>query len=89
MESIYLFFEINKYFCFDISELVFLYSRYSKFYITDIKQDKTSNSLLYDFDTKYIYDLTGSGIDDSKKKVWRLNPGDTYEEWSLHIKTHK
>jgi len=44
--------------------------------------DGPCNSLLYDFDTKYIYDLTGSGIDDAKKKIWRLNPGDTHEEWS-------
>lgn len=44
--------------------------------------DGPCNSLLYDFDSKYIYDLTGHGINDSKKKIWRLNPGDTYEEWS-------
>ena len=44
--------------------------------------DGPCNSLLYDIDTKYIYDLTGYGIEDSKKKIWRLNPGDTYEEWS-------
>lgn len=44
--------------------------------------DGPCNSLLYDFDTKYIYDLTGSGIIDAKKMIWRLNPGDTYEEWS-------
>ena len=44
--------------------------------------DGPCNSLLYDFDTKYIYDLTGYGINDSIKKIWRLNPGDTYEEWS-------
>lgn len=44
--------------------------------------DGPCNSLLYDFDNKYIYDLTGHGINDSKKKIWRLNPGDTYEEWS-------
>ena len=41
--------------------------------------DGPCNSLLYDIDTKYIYDLTGYGIEDSKKKIWRLNPGDTYE----------
>ena len=44
--------------------------------------DGPCNSLLYDFDSKYIYDLTGYGINDSKNKIWRLNPGDTYEEWS-------
>ena len=44
--------------------------------------DGPCNSLIYDISTKYIYDLTGYGIHDSKKKIWRLNPGDTYEEWS-------
>ena len=44
--------------------------------------DGPCNSLLYDIDSKYIYDLTGYGIQDSKKKIWRLNPGDTFEEWS-------
>jgi len=44
--------------------------------------DGPCNSLLYDIENKYIYDLTGYGIQDSLKKVWRLNPGDTYEEWS-------
>ena len=44
--------------------------------------DGPCNALIYDIDTKYVYDLTGYGIEDSKNKIWRLNPGDTYEEWS-------
>ena len=44
--------------------------------------DGPCNSLIYDIDTKYIYDLTGEGIKDAKKMIWRLNPGDTYEEWT-------
>jgi alpha-N-acetylglucosamine transferase len=44
--------------------------------------DGPCNALVYDFETKYVYDLTGYGIEDSKNKVWRLNPGDTYQEWS-------
>jgi hypothetical protein len=44
--------------------------------------DGPCNALIYDLQTKEVYDLTGYGIEDSKNKVWRLNPGDTYEEWS-------
>lgn len=44
--------------------------------------DGPCNSILYDIDSKYIYDLTGYGIKDAKEKVWRLNPGDNYDEWS-------
>ena len=44
--------------------------------------DGPSNALIYDLQTKEVYDLTGYGIEDSKNKIWRLNPGDTYEEWS-------
>jgi len=45
--------------------------------------DAPCNSLIYDLQNNNIYDLTGIGIDDSKKKIWRKPPNDTFEEWSI------
>ena len=67
----------KKYFDIEQGEL-----ELSNFDVFKQSLDGPCNSLIYDLDSKYIYDLTGTGIKDAKNMVWRLNPGDTYEEWS-------
>lgn len=44
--------------------------------------DSPCNGLLYDLKTNLVYALNPYSIHDSKHKIWRMPPGDTFEEWS-------
>ena len=47
--------------------------------------DAPCNGLLYDLSTHEVYDLTGYGKDDSKKRIWRKRIDISFKDWSNNI----
>ena len=47
--------------------------------------DAPCNGLLYDLNTHEVYDLTGYGKDDSRKRIWRKRIDISFKDWSNNI----
>ena len=43
------------------------------------------NALIYDFDKKIVFDLSGVGVKDAQNKIWRMVPTNKFYDWSVDL----